>query len=161
MEMFSVCEVMSKHAACDVDKARAISCIISYVFRVLNPFSSYLSLTSLVVRWKSFIHMSIYRYLLRDVEVTFVMWGFSFVQISASCFLVSIRLSRNVKYSREIPGSRIHFCHSTDGLQSEYNTTVDISYSHRVKDFCIWNFEFVVFCGVSSCSWKGGTDVSE
>jgi hypothetical protein len=110
MEMFSICEVMSNHAACDVDKARSISCIISDVFRVLKPFSPYLSLTSLVVRWKSFIQMSIYPYLLRDVEVIFVMWGFSFIQISASCFFfVSIRLSRTVQYSREIPGSWIHF----------------------------------------------------
>ena len=53
--------------------------------------------------------MSIYRYLLGDVEVTFVMWGFSFLKISASCFLVSIRLSRIAKYSREIAGSWIHF----------------------------------------------------
>jgi hypothetical protein len=47
MEMFSICEVMSNHAACDVDKARATSCIIFNAFRVLNPFSSYLSRTSL------------------------------------------------------------------------------------------------------------------
>ena len=50
MEIFSICEVMSNHAALDVDKARAISCIICDVFRVLNPFSSYLPLTGLVLR---------------------------------------------------------------------------------------------------------------
>jgi hypothetical protein len=49
MEMFTISEVMSNHAGCDVDKAGAISCFICNVFRVLNPFSSYLPLSSVVV----------------------------------------------------------------------------------------------------------------
>ena len=71
-------------------------------FPVLNPFSSYLALTSLALRWKSLIQMSIYLYWLRDVEVIFAVRRFLFR--TRKCFLfffVSIRLSRTVKYSRE------------------------------------------------------------
>lgn len=143
MEMFSICEVISSHAAWDADKARAVSCIIS------NVFSCFKSIFFLSCSHKPSPKMEV-PYTNVDIPLLASRCRGYFrcakVSLSYKKVLLVFFLSPFASVAPlSTPGSTRKLnslCYSPDVLQTECNATVDIScFSYCEGFLSVWNFE--------------------